>query len=70
MTESARTTNPVQVGVGLARKIEVDDDVDRLDVDAASEHIRRHQTPRFSLLEVMEDSKLTAARSARDENQF
>lgn len=57
VTKAAGTTNPVQIGVRLARKVEVDNNVDGDDVDAASEHIRRHQAACLATLEVMENAK-------------
>ena len=57
VTEAARTTNPMQVGVGLAWEVEVDNDVDRDDVDTASEHIRRNEAASLTSLEVMENSR-------------
>lgn len=57
VTKAAGTTNPVQIGVRLARKVEVDNNVDGDDVDAASEHIRRHQAACLATLKVMENAK-------------
>ena len=57
VTEAARTTNPVQIGVRLAWEVEVDNDVDGDDVDTASEHIRRHQAACLATLKVMENAK-------------
>ena len=39
MAEPTRTTDPVQVGVGLAWEIEVDDNVDGDDVDTTGKDI-------------------------------
>ena len=47
----------MQIGVRLAREVEVDDDVDGDDVDAACEHIRRHQAASLASLEVVENAK-------------
>ena len=58
VTEAARTTNPVQIGVRLAREVEIDNNVDGDDVDAASKHIRRHQAACLATLKVMENAKV------------
>lgn len=39
VTESSGTTNTMQVGLGHLGKVKVDDNVDRLDVNTASEQI-------------------------------
>ena len=56
MTEAARTTNPMEVGVRLAREVEVNDYIDGNDVDTARKHIRRDQATSLTTLEVMENS--------------
>ena len=56
MAEPAGTTDPVEVGVGLAREIEVDHDVYGNDIDTTGENIRRDETASFTTLEVVEDS--------------
>ena len=43
MSKSARSTNPVQVGLCHLGEVEVDDDIDSLDVNASSEQVRRDQ---------------------------
>ena len=43
MSESSRSSDPVEIGLCHLREVEVDDDVDGLDVDASSEQVRRHQ---------------------------
>ena len=57
MTKSSRTPNPVKIGVWRAREIEVDDHIDRFNVNTSSEEIRAHQASRFSIAEVMVDPK-------------
>ena len=39
VTEAARTTNPMKVGVRLAREVKIDDNVDGDDIDATSKDI-------------------------------
>ena len=39
MSEAARTTNSVQVRFGVLGEVEVDDDIDRLNVNTASKKI-------------------------------
>ena len=56
MTESTGTTNPMQVGIGLAREIKVDDNVDGDDVDTTRKDIRGDQATSLTSLEVVEDS--------------
>ena len=53
MTEPARTTNPVEVGVGGAREVEVDDHVDGQDIDSSGEEIRADETSGLSIAEVV-----------------
>ena len=43
VSESSRSTDPVQVGLGHLGEVEVDDHVDGLDVDAPGEEVGRHQ---------------------------
>ena len=43
VSESSRSTDPVQVGLGHLGEVEVDDDVDGLDVDASCEEVGRDQ---------------------------
>ena len=44
----------MQVRLGVARKVEVDDHVDGLDVDAAREQIRAHQVAAMALAKFVE----------------
>ena len=57
MTESSRTPDPVKIGVRRAREIEVDDHIDRFNVNTSSEEICAHQASCFSIAEVMVDPK-------------
>ena len=57
VTESARTPNPVEVGVGGAWEVEVDDDVHRHDVDASREEVSTHKASSLSIAEVMVNSR-------------
>ena len=55
MTKTSRTTNSVQVGVRLAREVEVDDHIDRNDINTTGKDIGRDETTGFSALEVVEN---------------
>ena len=55
MPESTRAANAVQIGLGKAREVEVDDHVDGGDVDAAREEVTAHEAPSLAALEVVED---------------
>ena len=46
----------MQVGLGVPGEVEVDDHVDRQDVDTTSEDIRANQAPGLSVFEVMVNS--------------
>ena len=56
MTKSAASSDPVKVGLGHLREVEVDDDVDGLDVDTAGEEVTTDQVPAQTGAEVMEYS--------------
>ena len=56
MTKSAASSDPVKVGLGHLREVEVDDDVDGLDVDTSGEEIATDQVPAEAGSEVVEDS--------------
>ena len=56
MTESSRSADSMQVGLGVPGEVEVDDHVDRQDVDTTSEDIRANQAPGLSVFEVMVNS--------------
>jgi hypothetical protein len=54
--EPAGATNTVKVGLRVLGKVEVDDNVDGLDVDAAREEVGAHQVSADAITEVMEDA--------------
>lgn len=56
VTVATGTTNSVQVGLGILREIKVDDNVDSLDVDTASEKIRANKVAADAVAEVVEDA--------------
>jgi hypothetical protein len=56
-SESASTTNSVQVFVALLGHVEVDYDVDLLDVNAAAEKLSRNEDAILELLEAVVDFK-------------
>jgi len=43
VTESSRSSDPVQVGLSHLGEVEVDDDVDGLDVDTSGEQVGRDE---------------------------
>ena len=56
VTETARSTDTMQVGLGHLGEVEVDDDVDGLDVDAAREQVRADEIAARAVAEVVEDA--------------
>lgn len=52
-TESTGTTDPVKVRVGVVGKIVVDSQVDTLDIDTTTEHIRGNADALLELLELL-----------------
>lgn len=56
MPESARTTNTMEVGLGILWEIEVDDYVDRLNVDTTGEKVGADQVATNAVSEVVEDT--------------
>lgn len=53
MTKPTRTPYPMQVGVRRPREVEIDDHIDRQNVDTSREEIRADETPSLSVAEVM-----------------
>ena len=58
MAKPTRTTDSVQVGVGLAREVEVYHNIDGDDVNTAGKHIWGDQTASLTTLEIMENSAI------------
>jgi hypothetical protein len=54
MTITTRTTNPVQVGLGVFREVKIDDYVDGGYIDTTSEQVRTNQVFAFTVSEIME----------------
>ena len=55
VTIPTRSTDPVQVSLSHSGEIKVDDHVDSLDVNTASEEIRTDQVAAVPLAEIVED---------------
>jgi hypothetical protein len=51
-----RAADAVQVGLAVFREVEVDDDVDGLDVDAAREEVAADEVAAEAVAEVVEDA--------------
>ena len=56
MTESTRSTDSVQVRLTVLRKVKVDDNVDRLNVDPPGKEVRCDQVPRRAIAELVKDA--------------
>lgn len=56
VSETTRATDTVQVRLGVLGEVEVDDDVDRLDVNTAREEIRADEVAADTVAEVVEDA--------------
>ena len=56
MSEAARATDTMQVGLGHLGEVEVDDHVDGLDVDTAREQVRADEIAARAVAEVVEDA--------------
>lgn len=55
VSETPRTTNAVQVGLRILGEVEVDDDVDRLNIDTASQQVRADEVTADAVAEIVED---------------
>jgi len=56
VSESSRTANSMQVSVTIAWEVEVDNNIDRHDINTSREQICTYETTGLSLFEVMENS--------------
>lgn len=56
VSESAAAANAVKVRLGVLREVKVDDHIDRLDVDTASQEIRTYKVPADAVSEIMENT--------------
>ena len=56
MPEAPRAADAVEVRLRVLGEVEVDDDVDGLDVDAAREEVGRHEVAAEAVAEVVEDA--------------
>ena len=65
VAEAARAAHAVQVRLRGLGEVEVDDDVDRLDVDPAREQVRGHEVAARAVAEVVEDAVAVALQHAR-----
>lgn len=55
MAESTRASDAMEICLGILREIEVDNHVDSLDIDTASEQIRAHQITTDAIAKIVED---------------
>ena len=60
LTKSSGSTNSVEIGLGHAGEVEVDDDIDGLNVDTASEEIGAHQVTAEALKVTSKSVKMTS----------
>lgn len=65
VAEAARAPDAVQVRLGHAREVEVDDDVDGLHVDTAREQVGAHEVAAQPRAEVVEHAVAVCLRHAR-----
>ena len=65
MSKTPGAADTVQVSLGALGEVEVDDDVDRLDVDPAREQVRGHQVAAGAVAEVVEDAVAVRLQHAR-----
>ena len=56
MTKPTRPANAMEICLGILGEIEVDDDVDGLDIDTASEEVRADKIATNAIAEVVEDA--------------
>ena len=57
MTKATRTSNSMQISVGLFREIEVDNHIDGDNINTSRKDIRWNKTASFTAFEVMENAE-------------
>lgn len=65
MAETSRSADAVEVGLGVLRKVKVDDHVDGLNVNTTRQQVGAHQVAAVSGAEVMEYAVAVVLRHAR-----
>lgn len=65
MTESTRTTDTMQIRLGILRKVEVDDDVDSLNINTTGQEIRADKVSAYAITEVVKDAVSVVLKHAR-----
>lgn len=56
MAKSSRSTNSMEIGLGVLREVKVDDHVDGLDIDTSGKQIGTDEVSARAVSELMEDS--------------
>ena len=69
VAESSGTSNSVEVGIGGAGEVEVDNDVHGLDVDASREEVSAHEASGLSIAEVVVNSRRNLVRRSVDKSK-
>lgn len=54
MTKTARAADAMKICLGVLREVEINDNVDRLNVDTASQQVRANEIPADSIAEIVE----------------
>lgn len=65
MSETARSTDPMQICLGVLWEVEVDDNVDGLDINTTGEQIRTDKVSAYTVAEVVEDAVTVVLKHAR-----
>ncbi len=56
MSKTSRSTNAMEVRLGIFWKIKVDDYIDSLNIDTTGKKIRAHEIAAYTVPEVMENA--------------
>lgn len=56
MSETTRTTNTMQIRLSVLGEVEVDDDIDRLDIDTTGQQVGANEVSADTVAEVVEDA--------------